>query len=302
MFILKKKKKFQSYLNIIVLYDLLPKYIWKKNKKKIYDFFLKKYLYINNKKIILKIIPAVINNFLFKKKIIFPGQREEIIEDVLRKFAVHGDFYIIDGKLGVKFSLYNLYKELKKVGHEYNFYEIKESIQICRKSIIAFINKKKKRNYYLFNKIRLLKKYSIKKSKCYVQFNSLVHKHIINFYFKKYNYKLSTSISSPLARYIYKKMSYYWIQKKINTPYTFNLINFLNFSSRKLSKRMSENIRSIKNALNILINKKIIKNYFFIHKKKKKKILDTKYIIYPNIKFIKQIIITNKFFIKKYFY
>jgi hypothetical protein len=105
---------------------------------------------------------------------------------------------------------------------------------------------------------------------------------------------MGMQIRSPLARYMYKRMSHYWIQAHKLSPYTPSLISFLNCSPRELSMRISENIRAMKNALDILIQKKIISSYKSNKKKYGRKIIDIKYTIIPHENFVKQIIRSNE--------
>ncbi|MCV5513821.1 plasmid replication protein, partial [Escherichia coli] len=80
---------------------------------------------------------------------------------------------------------------------------------------------------------------------------------IMNLSFRQYNYKIGMQIRSPLARYIYKRMSHYWTQASPDSPYTPSLISFLTQSPRELSPRMPENVRAMKLALEALIKQEV---------------------------------------------
>ncbi|WP_187306309.1 plasmid replication protein [Buchnera aphidicola] len=293
--------KKNEYSNTIEIYDSIPKYIW--NLKKIYtnesNAIIIRKTKIRGKNFLIKIKPAIIEKKNFKTTLIYPGQREEIIEDALRKIALYGKDKIVQGKAGVIFTLYELQKELTKTGHGYNLNEIKEGIEVCGGAVLEFMTEDKKTfiSSSFFPLIKLTKKsclYTSHYSKCYVQFNPLVHNSIIDNSFKQYNYTICMQIHSPLARYMYKRMSHYWTQAHEKLPYTPSLISFLNYSSRESSKRISENIRAMKNALDLLIKKKIINYYQKKEKKNGKKIIDIKYIITPHANFINQIVSSNK--------
>lgn len=254
--------KENEYSKSIEIYDSIPKYVW--NRKKIKtnnasNAIIIRKTSIRGKKFLIKVKPAIIEKKNFKTILIYPGQREEIIEDALRKIAVDGNGKIIQGKAGVIFTLYQLQKELIKTGHGYNLNEIKEAIAICRGATLECITEDGRIfiSSSFFPLIELRKRDNFEQNtKCYVQFNPLVNSSIINCSFKQYNYTVCMQIHSPLARYIYKRMSHYWIQAHQKFPYTPSLVSFLNYSSRDLSKRMSENIRAMKNALQLLIKKK----------------------------------------------
>ncbi|QCI25812.1 plasmid replication protein (plasmid) [Buchnera aphidicola (Sitobion avenae)] len=251
-----------EYSHTIEIYDSIPKYVWnqKKNIHNTSNAIIIRKAKIRGKKFLIKIKPAIIEKKSFKTILIYPGAREEIVEDALRKIAAHGGGEIIHGKAGVTFTLYELQRELIRTGHGYNLNEIKESIEVCRGSTLEYMTKDKKIfiSSSFFPLIGFTKKNINKKNnlKCFVQFNPLVNQSILNYSFKLYNYTTCMNIHSPFARYMYKRMSHYWIQAHPKSPYTPSLISFLNYSPRDLSNRMSENIRAMKNTLQLLIKKK----------------------------------------------
>lgn len=300
--ILQSKLKKDEYSNTIELYDAIPKYVWNQKKENVNlsNAIIIRHCNLRGKRFLIKIKPAIIEKKNFNTELIYPGQREEILEDVLRKLAVEGKGKIIDGKAGVIFTLYELQKELIKVGHGYNLNEIKEAIQVCQGSTLECISNDKKVfiSSSFFPVISLTTKKFLTKNNnkgiCYIQFNPLVNNAINNLSFRQYNYTIGMQIRSPLARYMYKRMSHYWVQAHKLSPYTPSLISFLNCSSRELSVRISENIRAMKNALDILIKKKVINSYKSNKKKYGRKIIDVKYVIIPHQNFVKQIMRSNK--------
>ncbi|CAL4044163.1 plasmid replication protein [Buchnera aphidicola] len=300
--IIKSKIKEDEYSNTIELYDAIPKYVWNQKKENIdlSNAIIIRYCNLRGKRFLIKIKPAIIEKKNFNTVLIYPGQREEILEDVLRKLAVEGKGKIIDGKAGVIFTLYELQKELMKIGHGYNLNEIKEALRVCQGANLECISKDRKIfiSSSFFPVISLTTKNFLKENKnkgiCYVQFNPLVNSAIKSLSFRQYNYTTGMQIRSPLARYMYKRMSHYWVQAHNLYPYTPSLISFLNCSPRELSLRISENIRAMKNALDVLIQKKIISSYKLIKKKYGRKIVDVKYIILPHRNFVEQIMRSNK--------
>lgn len=131
-------------------------------------------------------------------------------------------------------------------------------------------------------------------ARCYVQFHPLVHESIVSLTYRQYNYKIGMNIRSPLARFIYKRMSHYWTQASLSTPYTPSLKSFLSQSPRELSPRMPENVRAMKNALDVLAGEQVISEYEANHIKDGRKTLDVRYVILPHDKFVKQMMASNK--------
>ena len=71
--------------------------------------------------IYLKVKPAIIEKDDGRSVLIYAGQREEIVEDALRKLAVKGAGLVIEGKASVMFSLHQLRQHLAKLRHTYSF-------------------------------------------------------------------------------------------------------------------------------------------------------------------------------------
>lgn len=290
-----------DFSNTIEIYDMLPKYVLNKTPENtdLSTAVITRECKIRNTEFILKITPAIIEKD-GKTVLMYPQQREEIIEDVLRKLAASGNGIIIGGKqVGVKFTLYELMNELKRTGHTYSLNEIKESIMICRNAEIKCITKNGESivSSSIFPTVGLTTKEDYRKNtslaKSFVQFNPLVTESINNLTFRPYNYAVGMSIRSPLARFIYKRMSHYWIQANKNNTYNPSLISFLKQSPRGLSPRMPENVRAMKNALNVLIKSNIVLNYIEEQIKNGKKIIDIRYTIFPHPDFIQQSKIVN---------
>ncbi len=101
-------------------------------------------------------------------------------------------------------------------------------------------------------------------------------------------------IRSPLARYIYKRMSHYWTQASPDSPYTPSLISFLTQSPRELSPRMPENVRAMKLALEALIKQEVISDYDANQIKDGRRVIDVRYVIRPHENFVKQVMASNK--------
>ena len=291
-----------DYSNTIELYDAIPKYVWdqKREHEDLSNAVVTRNCTIRGQQLTVKIKPAIVEKDDGRTVLIYAGQREEIIEDALRKIAVNGKGHMIEGKAGVMFTLYELQKELAKMGHGYNLNEIKEGIQVGRGATLecmsddgeSFISSS------FFPMVGLTTRGEFKKkggnARCYVQFNPLVNESIMNLTFRQFNYRIAMSIRSPLARYIYKRMSHYWTQASPDAPYTPSLLSFLSQSPRELSPRMPENVRAMKNALETLIKSEVVSDYDADQIKEGRKVLDVKYVIRPHPSFVKQVMASNK--------
>lgn len=289
----------KQYSNSIDVYDALPKYSLERRRRftEISQAVAKeRECRIGGQTIKVKVRPALIETESGNPELVYPGEREEIIEDALRKLAVNGGIAMIDGKVGVLFTFYQLRNELKKNKHEFKLSEIKEAILVCRGAQLETISEDDETvissSFFPMVGLTTRKDIQLRKgdTKCYVQFNPLVTESILKQTFRLYDYTTSMAIKSPLARYIHKRMSHHWSQASANHPYTPRLVSFLNGSPRGLTKRMKDNLKAMKNALDILKEHDVIERYDDTDRiKDGNKILDVNFKIYPTDKFVKVI-------------
>lgn len=289
------------FSNSIELYDSLPKYVWEGREiKSVEKATLTRECTIRGKRIIVKIKPAVIERG-DKSILIYPGEREELVEDALRKIAVNGQIISVNGKAGVSFTLYELRKELKRTGHTFSLDEIKEALFVCRGAVLecysddgsSVINS----SYFGLMGLTTEEEFKTgKRTKCFVQFNPLVNDSIMNLTFRKYNYRVAMGIRSPLARFMYKRMAQYWSQASPENPYTPNVVSFLHQSPRGLSSSMYENLRAMRNAIKVLANQNVVLEEYEEEKvlEGKQKIRDVRYKIFPHPDFIRDVISANQ--------
>lgn len=288
----------KNYSNLIDIYDALDKYSYGRGKrgkkvKNIADSVRNTVTYLKKRKILATIRAANITDKKGIPVLVFPGEREERVEEALRKLAVEGKGVFIDGSAGVTFTLYGLQKELKSRGHTYSIDELKEAILINRRATLEVSTEDGSAlvDSGFFEAVGLVtqKEYqNDSKAHCYVRFNPLVTESILRLTYRRYDYARSMQISSPLALYMFKRMSLYFTQAGINTPYTPNLVSFLAQSPRGLSDRMGDNVRAMTNALDVLVKQKVIATYEFERVKESRKIIDVRYKIYPHENLIRQ--------------
>lgn len=121
-----------------VEYDTIPKYIWRSPTLKDgkYADPIERIFVIDGNHYKVTILPAQIEkkdgNFIHK----FPGDREEVIEEALRKIVCEGNGLFLDGEAAAVFTLYQIQQELKITGHTLNISEIKEALEICASSVL----------------------------------------------------------------------------------------------------------------------------------------------------------------------
>jgi len=299
-----RAKEQDDYSNTIEIYDAMPKYVWgkKREHKDLQNATITRRCTIRGREMVVKIQPAIIEKPDGSSVLIYPGEREELVEDALRKIAVSGQGAYVGDKAGVTFTLYQLRKELSRMGHTYSFTEILESLHVCRGAILQCQtpNGNSIINSSFFGLLGITTKDEFEEhgrdAKCYVQFNPLVNESIINLTFRQYNYQVSMDIRSALARFLYKRMAQYWSQADEQNPYTPSLVSFLDQSPRGfIGKDMKTELRAMRNALDTLIKHEVV-DYYDERKvlAGKQKTIDAQYTIYPHPKFVKEVIKANK--------
>lgn len=297
------RRGIHEYSNTVDVYDALPKYVWsaKREHEDLKNATITRKCTIAGSTFTVKLKPAIIEKE-GRSVLIYPGHREEVVEDALRKIAVSGKGVQVNKLAGVSFTLYELMKELERVGHTYGLNEIKEALLVNRGAIIECHSQDGKSlvnsNYFgalaMTTRDDLAEAENRKDARCYVQFNQLVNDSIMNLTFRQYNYQIGMDLRSPFARFIYKRMSQYWVQASPSHPYTPSLISFLEQSPRGVSERMAENLRAMRGALDMLKKHEVVSEY--IEEKVlqgKQKVLDAYYTIYPHPSFVKEVIKAN---------
>lgn len=285
----------KNHSNLIDIYDALDKYSYSRDRQvaEIKNASRESIAIIKKAKIHTVVRAANMTDSNGNTYLVYPGEREERVEEALRKLAVNGDGVFIDGSAGVTFTLYGLQKELKANGYHYKIPEIKDAILVNRRAALTITTGDGSClvDSGFFEAVWLVDRAEYErnsKSKCYVRFNPLVTESILQLSYRRYNYTRSMEIRPSLARYMYKRMSLYYVQASPRDPYTPNLISFLKQSPRKISKAMAENRRAMNTALKCLLKEKVIECYEENVIKDGRRILDIRYTITPHQNFIEQ--------------
>lgn len=294
-----------DYSNTIEVYDMMPKYHFgpaKREKGKLVDSLpvLEREFIFRKKRFKLNISPAgLIDKESGKTIYYYPSQREELVEDVLRKLSASKERGVyLDGEAGVKFTLYEVQKELEKIGHGYNINEIKQAIEICARSVIEIVSRDGNEISYTSNIFPLV---AIEKgdrmdgkNMAVVQFHPLVTQSINDATFRLINYERMMSMKMPLARWLHKRISHIFTQATPYSPYPIKLSTIVRDSGMKVYKTISERIRQVSKAMEELKGANIISKYEISKKLEKNKILDATYSLYVSDEFVADVKKANK--------
>ncbi len=295
-----KKSEERAYSNSIEFYDAIPKYLWVKQAKKENLRMLQRNFVHKGIEYEVLIQPATIKDKNGNLKTCFPGEREELVEDALRKLACEGKAVFLDDSAAVMFTLYEIEQELKRMGHGFNKNQIKEAIMICNQTHIKVETKDRKQivGSNLFVAVGLQTqedwKGHGKKTQAFIIFNPLVTKSIKEKTFRILNYDKSMSYKRTLARWFHKRLSHNYTQAAQDSPYSIKMSTILRDSGMTTYKNLYDNIAKVKQALEEMKENEVIEKYEVIPTLEGRKIVEAKFTIIPHPSFIAEVKFANK--------
>ena len=297
--------KEQKFSNTVELYDFIPKYHWGKTERingKFLDSLERKFE-CRGVNYDVKIRPASIEDKDGKERYYYPSKREELVEDALRKFAVEGQGLFLDDQAGVTFSLYQLQKELKRLGHSYSKNQIKDALLICARTNITVSTDEGKTVLVsnLFETLGLQTREDwqdkTQNTRAFVRFNSLVTQSIKQRTFRQLNYDKVMSYTSVIARQLHKRMSHHYIQASLSNPYNLLLSTIIRDFGLTEYAQLRDNLRQVEIALKEMKDNEIVLSYKIekvLDTKNRNKLLDAKFTITPDFRFAGEITQANK--------
>lgn len=294
---LPEDTKSKRYSNTIDLYDFIPKYVWGKVNRIDGEFLrpIHREFKCRGKEYKVTILPAKLVDKDGTSRDYFPSRREELVEDALRKIAVEGQSLYLGNLAGVKFSLYQLQKELKKTGHSYSLDQIKDALQICTRTSLSVTSEDGDTVFddHMFETVGLQTredwKGTGKKTLAFVRFNFLITRGIETKTFRQINYEQSMSYKKVIARQLHKRMSHHYTQASYTTPYSILLTTIIRDFGIKRYKNLGDNFRDAKKALEEMHEKGVIMACDIEKipdEKKANKMADVKFTLKPSINFV----------------
>lgn len=300
----------KSYSRTIELYDFIPKYYWGKVERiKIEKTgqeilpLLEREFECRGKRYQVTITPAIIKNKQKKERYYYPGPREEAVEDALRKLAVEGRGKFLDDQAGVIFTLHELQQELKRTGHTYNKDELKEALQICKRTNLTVTSEDGSAilESSIFETLGLATfedwKTKGRDAKCFVRFNALVTRAIQQFDIRRFNYEKAWSYKSVIARQLHKRLSHHYTQASGNNSYSIQLTTMLRDFGLARCPQLRDNLKRIQQALEEMREKGVLDKYKIepiVDAKRHNKLEDAKLTFWTTYEFDMEVIESNR--------
>ena len=295
----------KDYSNTIELYDFIPKYVWGRVER-IQEKFLEpieREFECRSQKYRVRIAPARVKDSDGVSRDYFPGKREELIEDALRKLATGGQGIFLDDEAAVTFTLYQLQQELKRTGHSYSITQIKESLMICVGTNLQLTDPSGQDVLVssIFDTIGLQTREDWEgqgeKTKAFVRFNAMVTISIRNRTFRQFNYEISMGYQNVISRQLHKRISHHFTQASFAHPFTILLSTVIRDFGLTAYEKISHNLRDVEAALKEMVDNNVLLKYDLekiIDEKRKNKIADVRLVLFPHPNFVGEVISANK--------
>jgi len=290
----------QRYSNSIELYDAIPKYYIGKAERINGTYLepIERPFKFRGKEYTVTINPAPLKDRKTgMHKYFYPGIREELVEDALRKISCEGHGRFSSGQMGVFFTLYELQKELKNRGHTYDINQIKDAILICANATLQLKtgDEKELLNAPIFQALGLHTDEDWeghgKKTKGYIRFNPLVTQSINEKTYRLLNYDKCMKYKRFLSRWFHKRLSHHFTQASFSEAYSINLSTIIRDSGMKKYKQLRDNLRKVTESIEEMKDQEIICSFEKekIIGRKKNSFEDVKFHLHPHIHFIQEV-------------
>lgn len=288
----QSNKNSSEYSQTIELYDFIPKYVWGKVER-VKDKFLepiKREFVCRNVKYKLVISPAFIEE-ADGFRAYFPGKREELVEDALRKLMTEDSALYLEEEASLAFTLYQLQKELAAHKHTYDYAQLKESLEILAKTNIE-IESEDKSAKLIFSPIEMLGLSGQNgETQTFVKFSNLLTRSINEGTYRLFNYEKVMSYDSVIARQLHKRMAHHYVQASFTEKYEILLSTIIRDFGLTKQKRIQQNLQKVEASIEELKNKEVILNckvekiYDY---EKKQRLEDVKFCFQPHPFFVNE--------------
>ena len=294
----------RDYSNTIELYDFIPKYVWGRVER-IQEKFLEpieRDFECRGASYRVRLAPARLKDSDGVSRDYFPGKREELVEDALRKLATEGQGIFLNDEAAVTFTLYQLHHELKRTGHSYSITQIKEALMVCVGTTLQLTDESGSDVLAssIFDTIGLQTREDWEgqgeKTRAFVRFNALVTASIRNKTFRQFNYEVTMGYQNVISRQLHKRMSHHFTQASFAQPYTIMLSTVIRDFGLTAYTKLSHNLRDVEIALKEMVEKEVVYKYELqkvFNTERRNKLDDVRLILHPDQKFVGEVIKAN---------
>lgn len=259
-FLKPQKASLEDMSNTLMFWDSLPKYHIPREKQHLLADahgrlpVFKREVVFQNETYVMEIQPAQVERGgAFTD--VYPGETEELIEDVLRKFLADQHLGYFDPRARtarINFTLDQIRSELKRRGKARSYQEIVDALEILGSSVLTIRRGKQAvskdvivavtgvtRETYLANP----------KSRWVAKFHDFIIGSITKLDYRQMNYGLLMEMRSPLTRYLYRRLCGNYVYADFNKPYHFLYSTLRDGTEFFRSDRVRDHITRIDTSL-----------------------------------------------------
>jgi len=234
----------------------------------------------------------------------YPSTDEELVDEVLRKIFTDQQFGIhkpAASESWVRFSLKMIQKELAARGKTRSIPEIKTSLEILSRAVYEVKLSAQNRPQILYTNpilndlTRTTRQDYLEDTKVLwcTRLPALISKSINELTYRQFNYGTLMSLSSPLARWLHKKLSHHYTNAGVLTQYNLLFSSIDRDSGLLHHPRTSANVTTVDTAFEELKKTDIINWFKKDERRKGKKINDILYTLLPTSSFVDEIKTAN---------
>lgn len=243
-----------------------------------------------------------------------PGEREQLVEEVIRRLATErARLVLVDGdnlrnaKVQMRFSFYEIQKELARVRRTLSISEIREALLILSKTFLTIEQPADQAggNATLLQSTAFPvvamrgKSGSVRlddgddvsgNTETYLEFNPLVAKAILSLKFQSISYEMLMKIRNPISWWLYKRLSLHYHTTSSVDSVEIRASDIITNSGMNRSKRHRDTLRAIRVAVEALVTQGVLAGY---DKEPEygsgSEIVDVLYAFHPSDAFVEQI-------------
>lgn len=307
-----------NYSNALEIYDMVGKFIYGKANKYRQTASADQMAFTRTTEyqgidIVVTVTGANIERIdggVKQRVFVLPGAREEVVEDVLRKLATeksrasaYKDTSGPNNKeakyLGLHFTHFELYSELRRIGKTYSYGEIREAIEVLQKSTVSFQSSDGSVtfNSAFFPIVAMAEKGNKgnkgAETRSFVCFHPMVTSSILALNFRRYNYLKANAFSGHFTKLVYRRLCLRWIQAKPGQSYNIRLSTLIS-SMKDPYPKMFQDTALFKDVMDELVEAEVLERYDMVAKRKGRTIVDYLFNLYPTDAFAKQMAANNK--------
>lgn len=300
----------KEYSNTIELYDAIPKYYPSPKKMASlrtggsYLKVLERTFKHRGEEYSLELTPARIKKEDSTEVEYYPTIREHIIEEALRKLAIDpqcGRYF--DGKMGVRFTLYQLQNELKRMKHSIKYPSLIEALKIANKTSIIVSKKANNKSVSVSSTLFPILTLSTrddwvinpKSTYCYVQFHPLVTQSIQSLSYRQFDYNIYMSFKKLLSRWLHRRICHNYTQAKFTNFYSIKTSTIVRDSGLISNEYpIRKQIKEVEDALEEMKEKGIVYSYKTNKEFIGRNIIEAIHDIYPSLNFVNDTVSANK--------